>query len=251
MQEAFNYAAFGTYYNPNVGYYNLAHVLPQNLIKANVENAMKGWSVDKAKGYPMRKRFKDFINWLFKVDDEAYVWRIHDAKPKAEKFTDYMARNKKMLSKKNTEYLGYAINIIYDGVKKTYKNWGTDKELLEYILVNAPANLRYGSQLTNGQVNCQIDPMGDWDGFPTKKECEMLNSEDDLSIEYKDPPGDKGTWYLLPKDGQFFSSNGYNKLGGDQKDWWETWLYSEGPDQWTDPKWDTCFNKKKVDFLPL
>ena len=42
------------------------------------------------------------------------------------------------------------------------------------VKISAPSNLRYGHRDTNTVVGCMIDPIGDVNGYPTKKECEMI-----------------------------------------------------------------------------
>ena len=42
------------------------------------------------------------------------------------------------------------------------------------VKISAPSNLRYGHKNTNTVVDCMIDPIGDINGHPTTKECEMI-----------------------------------------------------------------------------
>jgi len=126
------------------------------------------------------------------------------------------------------------------------------KELVK-ILTNAPSNLRYGHTDTNSVVGCMIDPIGDINGHPTTKECEMirLNKDGYPNVRTRHENPDDGTYYggqlpveLTQKGGQFYSSTGLhdwpakdvkkNKLsdGGKGKRVFENLRYSTRMNNW-------------------
>ena len=73
---------------------------------------------------------------------------------------------------------------------------------------SAPANMRMGSKNTNDLIQCNIDPMGGSDGFPTFKECQVIGSKGQqgpLATRYRDFYS--GNLQNLPGN-FYFSSNG-------------------------------------------
>ena len=53
---------------------------------------------------------------------------------------------------------------------------------LQWSYSLAPANLRYGEHWTNNLIDNWVDPMGDINGNPTNKECEMVEFKEDFKL---------------------------------------------------------------------